>query len=91
MWPFMLYGSVRVYLDSRKRLWKLTLANGLTSPAFLLVMFAVIYTGIHVMTWTLVRYRLPVDMVMLLFAGYGLADLYRRVSQRTRMLFSGTK
>jgi hypothetical protein len=89
MWPFMLYGMVRVYLDSRKRIWKLTLANGLTSPAFLLVLFAVIYTGIHVMTWTLVRYRLPVDMVMLMFAAYGLIDLFTRIKERMPQLSSG--
>jgi hypothetical protein len=66
--PFMLYGLIR---------WGL--AGGfrrLASPAWLLLLFIVIYTGIHLLTWALIRYRLPVDAVLLLFAGYAIVDLY---------------
>jgi hypothetical protein len=43
--------------------------------ASLLGLFVVVYTGIHLATWTLIRYRLPVDVVLLLFAAFGVAHL----------------
>lgn len=52
-------------------LWKQKAAgvkNLLRSPGALLILFALVYTGIHVLTWTLVRYRLPVDAVLIPFA-----------------------
>jgi 4-amino-4-deoxy-L-arabinose transferase-like glycosyltransferase len=45
----------------------------------LLLGFIVIYTGIHLLTWTLTRYRLPVDAVLLLFAGFALERLGNRL------------
>ena len=48
-------------------------------PLFLLYMFIVVYTGIHILTWTLVRYRLPVDAVLVIFAGLAMVDLIGRV------------
>lgn len=50
------------------------------SPMFLVLLFALLYTGVHLLTWALVRYRLPVDAVMLIFAGYGLLHLYGAVT-----------
>ncbi|HZD58151.1 MAG TPA: glycosyltransferase family 39 protein [Anaerolineales bacterium] len=50
-----------------------------TSPIFLLVLFALIYTLIHLLSWSLVRYRLPVDAVLLVFAGLAAVDLFQRV------------
>lgn len=71
--PFMIYG---VYLWLRNRI---TLAKfSFTHPLSLLILFAVVYTIIHVLTWTLVRYRLPVDAVMIVFAGVALVDLLQR-------------
>ena len=40
----------------------------------LLYLFIVIYSGIHLLSWASIRYRLPVDAVFLLFAG--LAGVY---------------
>jgi 4-amino-4-deoxy-L-arabinose transferase-like glycosyltransferase len=37
----------------------------------LLYLFALFYTLIHLLTWTLVRYRLPVDAVLAVFAANG--------------------
>jgi hypothetical protein len=45
----------------------------------LLLLLAFIYTAVHVLTWTLVRYRLPVDALMVVFAGVGVVDLVRRL------------
>jgi hypothetical protein len=34
-----------------------------------------IYTAIHLLSWALIRYRLPVDAVLLPFAAVGLAQV----------------
>jgi 4-amino-4-deoxy-L-arabinose transferase-like glycosyltransferase len=41
----------------------------------LLYLFAAFYTVIHLLTWTLVRYRLPVDAVLAVFAANGVVLL----------------
>jgi hypothetical protein len=40
-----------------------------------LLLFAVFYSVLHVMTWTFPRYRLPVDAVLVEFAGLGAGEL----------------
>ena len=71
MLPFMLYGLYRSFVQRAKPL--------LRQPLFLIYMFILIYTGIHVLTWTLVRYRLPVDALLVVFAGLAIVDLANRV------------
>ena len=44
------------------------------SGLLLITLFAAVYTGVHLLTWTLVRYRLPVDTIFVLFAAYALAS-----------------
>jgi 4-amino-4-deoxy-L-arabinose transferase-like glycosyltransferase len=79
--PFMLYG---LFLTGKRSIE----GNGnpvisfFISPSGLLVLFALIYTMIHLLTWALIRYRLPVDAVLLPFAALGLSDLYKRVSKQ---------
>jgi len=72
--PFMLYGLWRA-LPLIRHPQTMTQRAGLT----LLVLFMLVYTGIHLASWTLIRYRLPVDAVLLLFAGVGLVDLAQRL------------
>lgn len=74
--PFMLYGLV---LGVRKfdGFWNLLL-----SPVGLLLLFAVVYSGVHILTWTLIRYRLPVDAVLIPFAGLALVDIAERITKR---------
>ena len=72
--PFMLAG---LFLAARKawskrrddqtRLIDLTI-----DFRFLLVLFVVVYAGIHLVSWANVRYRLPVDAVLILFAAYAI-------------------
>jgi hypothetical protein len=50
------------------------------SPAALLLAFGLYYSAIHIFTWALVRYRLPVDAVMLLFAGLALQTVFERLT-----------
>jgi len=51
-----------------------------TSHLGLLYLFIGVYTAIHLLSWALIRYRLPVDAVLIVFAAYGLADLRLRLS-----------
>lgn len=62
--PFMLYGLYRV-VRLRFSSW----ISFLSSPFALVFLFILVYTGLHLLTWTLVRYRLPVDALLMVFAG----------------------
>ncbi len=72
--PFMLYG---MFLGIRKTS---SILNLLISPQGLLLLFALVYSGVHILTWTLIRYRLPVDAVLIPFAGLALFDITQRLS-----------
>jgi hypothetical protein len=52
----------------------------------LLYLFMFVYTAIHVLSWTLIRYRLPVDAVLIVFAAYGIAYLLNRFALPERKL-----
>jgi hypothetical protein len=43
--------------------------------AFLLVCLAAVYTVVHLLTWTLVRYRLPIDAISMPIAGVAVVTL----------------
>jgi hypothetical protein len=75
--PFLLYG---LYLSLRRRPSDLVSSNDLgRREAFgLLYLFIAFYILLHVLTWAMVRYRLPVDAVSLPFAALALHDLYER-------------
>jgi hypothetical protein len=71
LWPLMLYGLWRAYAEGHLR--------SISQPLVLLVIFSVAYTGIHLLTWALIRYRLPVDAVLLIPASLGAVDLIQRI------------
>lgn len=76
--PFMLYGLFLAIKQNRKDL--------LGSPVGLMVLFTVVYSGVHILTWTLIRYRLPVDAALLPFAGLALVEIVQRVrNERPRI------
>jgi hypothetical protein len=65
--PLMLYGA-----------W-LTARRVREGPALVLIyLFAVIYSLVHLLSWTLVRYRLPVDAVLMPMAAIAVLDLAAR-------------
>ena len=69
--PFMMWGmglASRHSFDS----WRERLA----SPYTLFLLFVLVYTGMHVLTWTLIRYRIPIDAIFILFAGVALERLF---------------
>ncbi|MFO7536922.1 MAG: glycosyltransferase family 39 protein [Chloroflexota bacterium] len=68
LFPFMLYGAA-------KFLWQRSVWDWLRHPAFLLLLFGTVYTAVHILIWALIRYRLPVDAVMLIFAAIALLDI----------------
>ncbi len=74
LWPFMAYGLYRSAADE-----KLPLAARLASPRSLVVIFAFVYTLIHLLSWALIRYRLPVDALLVVFAALALVDLAQRI------------
>jgi 4-amino-4-deoxy-L-arabinose transferase-like glycosyltransferase len=75
--PFILIG---IWSTLRKFIaWK---ADPITSPVTLPLLFSLVYSGIHILTWTLVRYRLPVDAALLPFAALGLASFYHFIRAR---------
>jgi len=87
--PFMLYGLIL----SIKRAGVIRIrARRLIQPGLhlafltLLWLFMATYTAVHLASWANVRYRLPVDAVLLIFAAAGIADL---VGQATRVRRQG--
>lgn len=68
--PFMLYGLGRSFFR-RPPAPRLSL----DSPAVLVYFFIAFYILIHLLSWALIRYRLPVDALLLVFAGLAFAGL----------------
>jgi 4-amino-4-deoxy-L-arabinose transferase-like glycosyltransferase len=79
--PFMLYGLAIAALRGRT-----VLATGAQPGVVLLYLFVATYSLAHLLSWALIRYRLPVDAVLLLFAALALVHLWERVfGKRTAM------
>ncbi len=80
--PFMLYGLYLGIRDSgfgiRDSQPALSHAEGFATRNSFLFLFAAFYTLLHLLTWAMVRYRLPVDAMLLPFAALALQDLYHR-------------
>jgi 4-amino-4-deoxy-L-arabinose transferase-like glycosyltransferase len=78
LWPFMAAGLG----------WELrrlrTIRGIVFSPAGLLSAFAGFYALIHLLSWALIRYRLPVDAVLLVFAGIGVSVVLEKARLRWR-------
>jgi 4-amino-4-deoxy-L-arabinose transferase-like glycosyltransferase len=75
MWPFMVLGVLQWLRDHRSD----GLGSLMARPGALLLIFALVYTSIHVLSWALIRYRLPVDAVLIVFAAPAVVELSRRV------------
>lgn len=74
--PFMLYGLATARRSARAG-WRAAPGSWLTPDAGLglLAAFAAVYTAIHLLSWALIRYRLPVDAVLLIFAASAMVQL----------------
>lgn len=60
--PFMLLG---LFISVRR--WR-RMPDSQRSSIALLYLFIIVYSLIHILSWTLIRYRLPVDAILILFA-----------------------
>lgn len=87
--PFMLYGLVLAIRDARPGgPLRPPPDSRMETPDLRLVylvvfmLFITVYTAIHLASWANVRYRLPVDAFLILFAGYGLNHLLCRLTER---------
>ena len=75
--PFMLYGLWLSfsrfhrpdYPDQRSHL-------------VLIYLFIAVYTAIHLLTWTLIRYRIPIDALLVVFAALAIEALIKTVLER---------
>lgn len=61
--PLMLYGLYLAWFRFER-----CAVAGQRPGIVLLCLFVVVHTGIHLLSWSLIRYRLPVDAVLLVFA-----------------------
>ena len=73
--PFMLAGIGLWALDVRK-------GSLDAAPGLLLLLFAGVYTGVHLLSWALIRYRLPVDAVGLVFAAGALWQVVEFIARK---------
>jgi hypothetical protein len=78
--PLMLHG-----------LYKVLRRPDLAQGSDLLFLFVVFYTLLHVLTWAMVRYRLPVDAALMPWAGLAVADLGRRTMGTVRSVWLRTE
>jgi Dolichyl-phosphate-mannose-protein mannosyltransferase len=70
LWPFMANGLISVVRRS------------FSSEIFIFYLFIIIYTAIHLLSWSLIRYRLPIDAVLIIFASTTLVEIQMKISQR---------
>jgi hypothetical protein len=74
--PFMLYG---VILALRPGKLESHFSGVIDRGVHALVgIVLLVYTGVHLLTWAYVRYRLPIDPLLITFAALGLDDLSAR-------------
>jgi hypothetical protein len=80
--PLMIYGlaaAVRQLRPARPSAGGISDAHSRQRAyVALMLLFISGYTLIHLASWANVRYRLPVDAFLILFAAYGIEDLYER-------------
>jgi len=77
--PFMVIGTVRS-LWPKGNIWRVHSRDGVA----VLLLFSIGYSAIHIFSWSLVRYRLPVDAIMVLFAGFALVHLLELLARILR-------
>jgi hypothetical protein len=66
--PFMILGIWRDYSrNSQPHPWRY-----IQSPGFVLLLFSICHSAVYFLSWGLIRYRLPVDAVLIVFAGSGI-------------------
>ncbi len=83
--PFMIVGGWLAFKSSGPRAmgsWR----RFMLSPLALSSLFMVVYSLLHIFTWAMPRYRLPVDAVALPLAALAIVKLANWLSERRRSL-----
>ena len=80
--PFMIGGVVLAL--SQARVGTGPASSHRRAAIWLLLAVAGIYTFVHLLTWTLVRYRLPVDAVLLPFAALSMVHVWNLLPASAR-------
>jgi hypothetical protein len=88
--PFMAYGFVRPLLRSGRSTGQ-SLFRVPAAPVLLLYLFVVSYAAIHILSWAQVRYRLPVEANLVIFAASAVAALFEWASGRAARRPGGRK
>ncbi len=70
LWPLMVYALISYARRS------------FSSEIFILYLFIIVYSAIHLLSWALIRYRLPVDSVLIIFASATLVEIQMKLAQR---------
>jgi hypothetical protein len=81
--PFMVLGAALWKLQTWMRMGGKPVQRAgrvLAEPGGLLLLFFLVYVGVHLLSWAGIRYRLPADAVMLVFAAYALVWIYYKVT-----------
>jgi 4-amino-4-deoxy-L-arabinose transferase-like glycosyltransferase len=74
LWPFMTYGLLA------------QVRRSLSAESLILYLFVASHTAIHLLSWSQIRYRLPVDAVLLVFAGVALVKVQRKLTRPLAMM-----
>jgi hypothetical protein len=77
--PFMLFGLCLALRYAVRRDAGVQVS---TSPLMLCLLFSTAYTVLHIFTWAMPRYRLPVDAVLMSFAALGVYQAARWIAGR---------
>ena len=75
LWPFMLFGFYLAIFRRKTR-------SFLLDPVLPLVLFVIFNTAIHLLSWSLIRYRLPIDAVSIIFAALAIVHILKRLKIR---------
>jgi len=75
--PFIILGIAIWIQDAHKKRVSI-------QPGVLLLLFIAVYSAIHLLSWALIRYRLPVDAIVLIFAARGLYWINEKIRSFNR-------
>jgi len=73
--PLMLTGLI--YSLANRKIRRRTFGD-----SSLLLLFVALYSVVHLLSWALVRYRLPVDAILLIYAGVAVEAVWLRLASR---------
>lgn len=79
--PFMLYGVFLSITNLRQPSYP-----GQNADLLLIYLFIIVYASVHLLTWTLIRYRLPIDAFLILFAAAGVKQIMKMIEMRFQVL-----